>query len=331
MANDGKAIIPTPTWVLIVRVFQVILSLIVIGGSGWFIHSLYLPSLAFAIVCTLFTWVIFVYAILSEKVSSCHGAYNTWAILSLDGLMIIFWLSAMGAVAAQRGEFKYSVQASCFSDGSTINSGSCVIYKRAYVANDTALAVMSAVAGVSALIMLLFVASFAYVCHHFRLSWVSSPSDAEKQAGGGAPGANNTTVQHQQPGVEMQANIPAQQAQPLLNQQQGGYPVQQQQGGYPQQQQQQPPKWAEAVYPEHTGYSHQGTPSPAPAPVYNQNQPYDPYVQQQSTGYAGAPGVYSPNQASPVHEVPYSPHTPGPHEAPAQHVQPVYQLPADHR
>lgn len=51
MANDGKTIIPTPTWVLVVRILQIIISLIVIGISGWFIHGLYLSSLGFAIVC----------------------------------------------------------------------------------------------------------------------------------------------------------------------------------------------------------------------------------------------------------------------------------------
>ncbi|KAK9425805.1 hypothetical protein SUNI508_12865 [Seiridium unicorne] len=314
MANDGKTVIPTPTWVLVARIFQFILSLIVVGASGWFIHGLYLSSLGFAIVCSLFTWIIFVYAILSERVSSCHGAYNTWAILSLDGLMIIFWLSAMAAVAATRGEFNTDVIASCTSDGSAVDSGSCNISKRVvYVASYGALGVMSGVAGVSAIIMLLFVATFAYVCHQFRMSWVSSPSDAEKQTGN-APGAANAATHYQQPGVEMHSNMPAQQqAQPLLHQQQGGYPAQQQEQ----------PQWAEAqVYPQHTGYSQQG----AAPPQYNQGQPYDPYVQQ-NTGYAGATGPYSPNQVGHPNQVPYSPQgTPAPVQA---HGQPVYQLPTN--
>lgn len=67
--------------------------------------------------------------------------------------MILFWLSAMGAVAAARGNFKYDVVASCVSDGSSVNSGHCTISKRVNVASYAALDVMSGVAGISAIIM----------------------------------------------------------------------------------------------------------------------------------------------------------------------------------
>lgn len=101
----------------------------------------------------MFTWVIVVYNIVTEKVSTCQRAYNTWAILALDGLMIIFWLSAMGAVASARGEFKYNVKANCVSDGSAINSGKCTISKRAGVATYGALDLLSGIAGMSAIVM----------------------------------------------------------------------------------------------------------------------------------------------------------------------------------
>lgn len=208
--------------------------------------------------------------------------------------MIIFWLSAMGAIAAKRGDFNTDVLASCWNDGSAINSGHCTISKRAGVATYGALGILSGVAGISAIIMyvqtphltrslqrltvnlhrLLFVATFAYVCHSFRLSWASSQTDAEKQAG--APGTNNTTVQYHQQGVEMQPHMPAQQqGQPLLNQQQGGYSAEQQ------------PKWAEAQqYPQHAGYSQQG----APEPQYNQNQPC------KCQGYDKLPSCHMPTE-----------------------------------
>ncbi|ETS80398.1 hypothetical protein PFICI_07927 [Pestalotiopsis fici W106-1] len=209
MANDGKTVIPTPTWVLVARIFQLVLSIIVVGGAGWFIHGLYEDSLGFAIVCSLFTWIIFVYAIVTENVSTCRRAYNTWAILSLDGLMIIFWLSAMGAVAAKRADFTVPVNADCTSDGSAVNSGHCTISRKRAgvgVASYAALDIMSAVAGICAIIMLLFVATFSYVCHKFRLSWSSNDYDAEKRVGG--PG--NTSVAYHHPEVEMQPNMPTQ-------------------------------------------------------------------------------------------------------------------------
>jgi hypothetical protein len=50
-ARDGKEIIATPTWVLVVRVFQLIFSIIVIGASGWLLHGYYFPTLGFAVLC----------------------------------------------------------------------------------------------------------------------------------------------------------------------------------------------------------------------------------------------------------------------------------------
>jgi hypothetical protein len=61
----------------------------------------------------------------------------------------------MAYVAETRSEFKYSVHATCTSDGSTINSGHCSIYKRdtSGVASLGALGVVSGIAGISALEM----------------------------------------------------------------------------------------------------------------------------------------------------------------------------------
>ena len=73
-------------------------------------------------------------------------------------MMIIFWLSAMGAVAADRTSYKYNVNASCSHDGSLISGGKCVISKRAGVASYAALDLLSGIAGLCALEMILFVA-----------------------------------------------------------------------------------------------------------------------------------------------------------------------------
>jgi hypothetical protein len=55
VARDGSTIIPTPKWVLVVRIFQFILSLLVVIMAGWFIHSLYLDALGFAIACVSYS------------------------------------------------------------------------------------------------------------------------------------------------------------------------------------------------------------------------------------------------------------------------------------
>jgi hypothetical protein len=105
------------------------------------------------------TWVVVAYTLVSEKVPDARGLYNIWAVLALDLLMAIFWLSSMGANAAQRASFIYNVNVEyCYNDGSTVNSNHCVVSKRdlerrAAVAGSVGLAVMSAIAGLSALVM----------------------------------------------------------------------------------------------------------------------------------------------------------------------------------
>ncbi|XXG96884.1 hypothetical protein Hte_003175 [Hypoxylon texense] len=303
-SKKGETIIPTPTWFIALRVFQIVLALVVVAMTGWWIHGLYYDELGFVIVCGLFTWIIAVYAILAEKVASCRRAYNTWAILALDLLMIIFWLAAMAATANRRSKFTVPVTASCVSDGSTVNSGHCTVWKRAGVATSGALSVLSGIAGISALIMLLFVATFAYVCHFFRLSiWGHSTTDPEK---GSAPVAGAAGVHHH-PGAatELQGgmapqNVAAQQSQPFLNQQPG-----QEQWAQQQHQQQQ------------TGYPQQHVGQPG----FQQGPVYDPYAPQNT-------GAYPPQQVDQHQQqynqqgVPYSPQgTP----APGQPYQPPYQ------
>jgi len=110
----------------------------------------------------LFTLIIVTYALVSEKAPNCRNAYNIWAILALDLLMAIFWLSSMGANAALRATFVVDVNASCWDDGSAVNAGHCVVSRRSInglskrvvaVAGQAALAELSAIAGLSALEM----------------------------------------------------------------------------------------------------------------------------------------------------------------------------------
>lgn len=106
--------------------------------------------------------IIVTYALVSEKVANYRDAYNIWAILSLDLLMAIFWLSSMAANAALRASFVVAVDVDCWDDGSAVNAGHCVPARRdtglssraiVPVAGKTGLAEMSAVAGLSALEM----------------------------------------------------------------------------------------------------------------------------------------------------------------------------------
>ncbi len=100
----------------------------------------------------MFTWWVVTYLLVSEKVASCRQAYNIWAVLALDFLMALFWLASLGANAALRASFNQRVTVTgCYDDGSTVSANHCTIAKRATVVSDTGLAVMSAIAGLSAL------------------------------------------------------------------------------------------------------------------------------------------------------------------------------------
>ncbi|KAL1895438.1 hypothetical protein Sste5346_005244 [Sporothrix stenoceras] len=171
-------VFPIPIPVIVARGFQIFLSFVICVMAGLLMHGLVLGPYAFAFVCGLFTLIIAIYAIVTEKATGARAAYNYWAVLSLDLLMIIFWLASMGANAALRGTFKYDTVADCYDDGSTFNANTCYtskkrdglpLTKRYAVAGKVALAEISAIAGLSAVQMLLFVASFAYLAHQVRL------------------------------------------------------------------------------------------------------------------------------------------------------------------
>ena len=100
----------------------------------------------------MFTWFVVTYLLVSEKVASCRQAYNIWAVLALDFLMALFWLASLGANAALRATFTQKVSVTgCYNDGSTVSSNHCSLGKRVDLVTDTGLAIISAIAGLSAL------------------------------------------------------------------------------------------------------------------------------------------------------------------------------------
>ncbi|KAI0405396.1 hypothetical protein F4802DRAFT_181675 [Xylaria palmicola] len=236
--KKGQTLIPTPKGFIAVRVVQIVVALIALALSGYLIHGYYADPQGIAIASAIFTWIIALYAILTEHSAGCRPGYNTWAVLSLDFFMIILWLASLGSNAAYRASFVTSVNADCYDDGSTVNAGHCVIYKRAAVAGPTGRAVISAVAGVSAIMLLLFVVTFAYVAHHFRLAWAQhSGGDVEKAPSGYAP-----------PGA---AHVPVAQAETLVAQPQPQWAQQQHQPNvYPTSASPYDP-----YAPQHTGYA----------------------------------------------------------------------------
>jgi hypothetical protein len=183
--DGGIFMVHTPVWVTVIRGFQIFFAFLIMILAGLLIHGLAMGAVVFGLVCGLFTLIIVIYALVSEKAPSCRQSYNIWAIISLDAFMTILWLASMGANAALRASFVVDVDASCYDDGSTINAGYCVVSKRGgglskryAVATQTGLAEISAVAGLSALQMLLFIATLVYNGHAFRMH------NQQKKSGG---------------------------------------------------------------------------------------------------------------------------------------------------
>ncbi|KAI0873376.1 hypothetical protein GGS24DRAFT_393853 [Hypoxylon argillaceum] len=185
--RKGETVIATPRWFIGLRIAQIIVALIIVALSGAIIHGYYADASGVAIASGIFTWIVALYAILTEHSAACRSGYNTWAILSLDFFLSVLWLASLGANAAFRASFVVPVNADCYDDGSAINAGHCVISKRTAVANATGRALISAVAGVSAIMLILHLITFAYVAHFFRLEWAKYGSDEEKVAGAGVP------------------------------------------------------------------------------------------------------------------------------------------------
>ncbi|KAI1186486.1 hypothetical protein F5B17DRAFT_359467 [Nemania serpens] len=267
--KKGETIIPTPRWFIGLRVAQIIVALIIVALSAFLIHGYYADPQGLAIAAGILTWIIALYAILTEHSAACRSGYNTWAVLSLDFFLIVLWLASLGSNAAYRASFVVPVNADCYDDGSAVNAGHCVVYKRAAVAGPEGRAVISAVAGVSAIMLLLHVATFAYVAHFFRLEWAKYSGDVEKASGVPAPVAS-----------------PINQPQAFANQQQ-----------------QQQPQWAQQQH-QPTTYPSQ---SPAYDPYTQPNAGYPaPQGYQQTVPHQVHQEVHSP-QGTPAPGQPYYP------------------------
>ncbi|KAJ4420075.1 hypothetical protein N0V85_000729 [Neurospora sp. IMI 360204] len=303
--NEEPWTTETPIWHVVVRGFQIFFGLIIAGLAGVLIHGHLMNAVAFGLVCSLFTWIICIWSLVSEKILSARKAYNIWATLSLDFFMIILWLASMGANAANRAAFRFDVNVEgCYDDGSSISANTCIVNKRELVkrfavASKGGLAMMSGIAGLSALQMLLFVATFAYNAHKFRLYYQATKGPKTTQNGA----------------LEMNA-----QHTPMLSVQQGG-PVP---PAYPQYTDQQAYQPQVPVQQPVEQYQPTPTTSPAPAPAQMPTpspQPY-PYghAEQQYPGQQ-APAQYAPAHHPPQQYAEAPGHTPSQGHTPAQYLQ----------
>lgn len=99
------------------------------------------------------TWVILAYILLSERVATLNHLYHIIAVISLDGFLMVMWLATFAATAARRSGFIYNVSVnSCYNNGQSVNSNHCSYSKRGVVLFKKGQDMMSAAAGLGALV-----------------------------------------------------------------------------------------------------------------------------------------------------------------------------------
>ncbi|KAK2059732.1 hypothetical protein LY76DRAFT_511462 [Colletotrichum caudatum] len=267
--------IVTPVWMVAIRGIQFFLAVIILGLSAAIIHWVYLDELGLAVAIPIFTWIIVLYAVLTEKIPSARGLYHAYAVLALDLFLVVLWLATMGACAARRANFVVPVTASCSSDGSAVNSGHCTVFKRYVVMGQGALAMFAAIAGLSALQFVFFLVTFIWtVVQFFEWRKLNAPA---AQAGASQ---GEVQMEPKQPVVTQQTAYQQPQQQ---QQQQQFYP--------PQQYQQQPPQ----QYQEMPGQQQYPPQTTSPAPTYVQHPPQE--YQQHQQQYPAQPYAPSPSSS----------------------------------
>ncbi|KAK0710102.1 hypothetical protein B0T26DRAFT_679425 [Lasiosphaeria miniovina] len=244
----------SPLWVIIVRGIQILLTFVIVILADLLIKGKALDQNVFALVSSLFTWIMVAYVLVAEKVRSARNGYNIWAVLSLDSLMALFWLASMGANAALWATFN----ASCEVESRSIE-------KRGTIVTKKGLESMSAIAGLSGLLtqVILFIAVIVFEARAFLKSGKSNK-----------PLGDNVLVEMKAPmldadlaaaGVVHPQYTDEQAYQPQVYQQQApAYPTSAY-GQQQQQQQQQPTPYQAYPDPAQTQqYQHHGAPAGQP-------------------------------------------------------------------
>ncbi|KIW01995.1 uncharacterized protein PV09_06505 [Verruconis gallopava] len=291
-------IVPMPKGFLAVRILQIVFALIVVGLTAFLISNtigFVFSATAFGIFCGILTLIIVTYDLVAEK--AAKAAYNMWAVLALDILMVIFWLSAMGSMAALRAAFTVPV---------TITTYKRVITKRYYYAwaGNTYLAILAGAAGVSAIELILFIISlimFGARLHRHRTS-----SRGTTNNGLGASNVSPEKIE-MQPGAQQYQAPPQQAPSPAPTPAPAQMPAP---SAYPNYQ---PPAMqsTQPMQPQHND-SH-FTPA---SPIYTGQPPYQPAMSPPPQGYPSPTASPQPQFVQPMPQYLATPPPQGYHEAP---------------
>ncbi|KEY74009.1 hypothetical protein S7711_02603 [Stachybotrys chartarum IBT 7711] len=271
-------ILQTPIWIKVIRGFQFLLAIIILALTARIVQGAYWDEPGLALATSILTWVIVAYALLTEMVAILHQGYHIFAVLALDGFMMILWLATFAAVAANRAQFRYSVSVSqCYDDGGLIDAVTCFRKRQENVILfESGQDMYSAVAGLGALVWLLFITTFAWTLVNYLRG--------RKEGRFPFTTASTTTPSTTENAYQME---------PKVEQQPAGGPVQPQ---YPQsqysEQYQGPPQehYPQGQHLSQYSYQHSVSPQQQQGPYPPPPQPYAPAEgQQQYTQYPPQP------------------------------------------
>lgn len=172
MTTGREHIVALPTWFFILRVVQIVLAVIVLGLAGYCLDyaGTTIDSLALTVFTVIYTWIILGYYLATTI--ALTSLYNLWAVLALEIGAVIFWLCSMAVLAKdaaclygdcydtndyfymRRDLTSREPKKSGFSFGSSISD--------AQNKADTYRGCFAGAAGLSGLLLLLFIITIAF-------------------------------------------------------------------------------------------------------------------------------------------------------------------------
>jgi len=155
--TDIAHIPPMPLWAAIIRIFQLVLAIIVLGLTAYADNTFNYAFSGFGMAFFVFAWTLLFLAYIGVSAAFVPTLYNMWIHLGLEILTVIFWLVTWALLASE---------ASVWSD---YESTSYTVYGHTYTTSNylppkwkTAIDCAKASAGIGALEWVLFVITLVF-------------------------------------------------------------------------------------------------------------------------------------------------------------------------
>ncbi|KAK4155526.1 hypothetical protein C8A00DRAFT_13459 [Chaetomidium leptoderma] len=288
----GREHIPIyPKGFVAIRIVQLVLAVLVLGLAAYGVSEIAFDGNCFILSVALMTLISSIYHLVVRF--SAPAGYNYWAILGLDILLVVMWLSSFALLAArvapvfELGTVWYNPSTGRYTRGGLAS------YDLVYLSTQAAAASLG---GVEFILHLVSLIIHSIRLHHHRAAGLHCMPGVPR-TDKPPPGFGAMYQQPYPPPTQMQQPLPAYLQHGQHPQQKPMYLPQQGVAGYPQQQQQQQ---QQQFYPPGTG------PMSMPMPMMMMPMPGQPQPQQHQhqqqvpQGYYVAAAAQQPSSHSPA-------------------------------